>query len=155
VDDYMKVLEKIRKPRVKSDYSIQASGIASLYRELNKESGSFKRSIAVHSAGLGVDGRLLHTVEDVSRHVSVDKIIGLGLLRGVNFSRSILLTTGRQASDMILKSARVGIPITMSLRGPLFSGIYSAQRTGITLVSVTRGKGITVYTHPERIKLET
>jgi formate dehydrogenase assembly factor FdhD len=46
---------------------------------------------------------------------------------------------------MIFKAARVGIPITVSLRG-----IHSLQNR-VTLVAITRGKGLTVYTHPERI----
>lgn len=154
IDDYFKILDKINKPRVRSNYKISAEKMLDALRGLGKESGSFKMSIAVHSAAIYADGMKKVQMEDVSRHTTVDKAIGKAVLEGLNLSRSILVTTGRQASDMILKAARVGIPITVSLRGPLYSGIYSAMKTGVTMASVTRGKGLTVYTHPERIIFE-
>lgn len=154
IDDYFKILDKINKPRVKSDYKITAEKMLDALRGLGKESGSFKMSIAVHSAAIYADGTKKVQMEDVSRHTTVDKAIGKAVFEGLDFNKSILVTTGRQASDMILKAARVGIPITVSLRGPLYSGIYSAMKTGVTMASVTRGKGLTVYTHPDRIIFE-
>jgi hypothetical protein len=43
----------------------------------------------------------------------------------------VLFTTGRQASDMIFKAARVGIPITVSLRGPLTQGYTQPSKQGL------------------------
>jgi formate dehydrogenase accessory protein FdhD len=118
-----------------------------------KVSKGFRNSIAVHTAFLYSVERdnVRYVAEDVSRHVTVDKVIGMAALDRADFSDLVLFTTGRQASDMVFKAARVGIPITVSLRGPLYSGVYTAFKTGVTLVAITRGKGLTVYTHPERI----
>lgn len=62
-----------------------------------------------------------------------------------------VLTTGRQASDMVIKAARVGIPIAVTMRGALYSGIFVAWRIGVTSVAFARGPRMTVYTYPERI----
>jgi formate dehydrogenase accessory protein FdhD len=100
-----------------------------------------------------LDGEPSNSIEDVSRHVAVDKIIGAAAFKRADPSRSIIATSGRQSSDIVMKAARFGVPILVSLRGSLYSGIYTAEWTGITLVSVTRGKGVTIYSHPERIVL--
>jgi FdhD protein len=153
VEDYFEALNRIARPRVRSTYRVSVADVLGAVRGLSSESSSFKHSVAVHTAAIYSGGRQVARVEDVSRHVTVDKVIGKAARLGVDFAHSILATTGRQASDMILKAGRVGVPITVSLRGPLYSGIYSALKIGITLVSTTRGRGLTVYTHPERIIL--
>ena len=52
---------------------------------------------------------------------------------------------------MVLKVARVGIPIAASLSAPTEWGVKVAQDTGVTLVAA-RGN-FTVYSHPERVYL--
>ncbi|MCS6783810.1 MAG: formate dehydrogenase accessory sulfurtransferase FdhD [Candidatus Caldarchaeum sp.] len=150
VEDYLRAFDNAYRPKVNSDFRVTAEKIRSIIAEFGRYS---KRSVSVHTAGLysGVDDRLMGLAMDVSRHITVDKIIGKMVLQGVDFSKSVLLTTGRQASDMVLKAARVGIPITVSLRGPIFSGLYAALKTGVTMVSTVRGRGLTVYSSPERI----
>lgn len=150
VEDYLRAFDNISKPRVYSDYKVTKEKLRQIIAEFGRYS---KRSVSVHTAGLYDDAkdRLAGLTMDVSRHVTVDKIIGKMALQKIDFSRSVLLTTGRQASDMVLKAARVGIPITVSLRGPIFSGLYAALKSGVTMVSTVRGKGLTVYSSPERI----
>lgn len=150
VEDYLRAFDGLNKPRVHSDYRVSREKLRSIIAEFGRYS---KRSVSVHTAGLYSESedKLVGLAMDVSRHVTVDKIIGKMALKGVDFSRSVLLTTGRQASDMVLKAARTGIPITVSLRGPLFSGLYAALKTGVTVVSTVRGRGLTVYSSPERI----
>ncbi|MEM1947619.1 MAG: formate dehydrogenase accessory sulfurtransferase FdhD [Candidatus Caldarchaeum sp.] len=150
VEDYMRAFDTINKPRVKSNLKITVDGLRTIISEFGRLSN---RTVSVHTAGLYTtyDSKLAVLAMDVSRHVTVDKIIGKAVLMNVNFSRSVLLTTGRQASDMVLKAARVGIPITVSLRGPIFSGLYAALKSGVTMVSTVRGRGLTVYSYPERI----
>ena len=63
------------------------------------------------------------------------------------------MSSGRQAADMVLKAARVGIPIVVSIASPIRSGIIAAERAGITLVCFARPDRMNVYTFPERILL--
>jgi FdhD protein len=157
VEDYLEALNKMASLRVTSEKKVDASKLRQLIGLSAKVSKGFRNSIAVHTAFLySIDkDEVKYVAEDVSRHVTVDKVIGMAALDRADFGDLILFTTGRQASDMVFKAARVGIPITVSLRGPLYSGVYTAFKTGITLVAITRGKGLTVYTHPERIMLSS
>jgi putative molybdopterin biosynthesis protein len=153
-DDYEAMRRALGDALKSSDVVITSgSTSAGLGDMIYKVSKGFRNSIAVHTAFLYSVERdnVRYVAEDVSRHVTVDKVIGMAALDRADFSDLVLFTTGRQASDMIFKAARVGIPITVSLRGPLYSGVYTAFKTGVTLVAITRGKGLTVYTHPERI----
>ena len=156
IEDYIRALDGIKKPRVNSDYRITADKLFKLITQFGHGSKSFKFSISVHTAAVydGESDRIIGYMEDVSRHVTVDRAVGRLLLERVNPSKAIILTTGRQASDMVLKAARAGVPITVSLRGPLFSGVYAALKTGITMASIVRGKGLTVYSYHERIIIE-
>lgn len=154
VNDFIRALDALSKPRVSSDFKIS---VERLHRLVNEFARNARHTISVHTAAIydGISDRFAGFVEDVSRHVTVDRAVGRLVLERLDPSRAVLVTTGRQASDMVLKAARVGIPVTVSLRGPLFSGIYAAMRTGITLVSLVRGKGLTVYTHPDRVLTES
>jgi formate dehydrogenase accessory protein FdhD len=153
VEDYVNALNSISGPWVASEKRVDAERLGRMVGLSAKVSKGFRNSIAVHTAFLYSVERdnVRYVAEDVSRHVTVDKVIGMAALDRADFSDLVLFTTGRQASDMVFKAARVGIPITVSLRGPLYSGVYTAFKTGVTLVAITRGKGLTVYTHPERI----
>jgi FdhD protein len=66
-----------------------------------------------------------------------------------------MVTTGRQASDVVLKAARAGIPITATMRGALYSGIFAAWKVRVTLVARARDGSMKVYTYPERILIGT
>lgn len=136
--------------KVASDYRVKASEIAENMQELRKRSGVWRRTGGVHSVAL-VTGNNFHMVEDISRHIAVDKAIGLGIKKGVDFATSYILTSGRLPGDMVIKVARVGIPIIASRTAPLTSGIDCAQETNLTLIGFVRGSEMNIYTNPERI----
>ena len=54
---------------------------------------------------------------------------------------------------MVLKAARVGIPIITSIAAPLHSGVEVAKKTGITLICFARGQRMNVYSNSERIEV--
>ncbi len=89
--------------------------------------------------------------EDIGRHNAVDRILGRCLLNQVPIEQAALLTTGRLSSEMVVKTARLGIPILASRSAPTSLAIGLAARLGITLVGYIRGTGMNVYTAPERI----
>ena len=98
-----------------------------------------------------VEGEVLAYAEDVGRHNAVDKVIGALALDGGDFSRCVLVSSGRQSSYMVLKAARVGIPVVVSQAGPLESGIRVAEELGVTLICFARGRRMNIYTHPKRV----
>lgn len=71
---------------------------------------------------------------DVGRHNAVDKAIGAAILRSFDFAASMLTTSGRISSDMILKSALAGIPIVVSPRSVTTLASELAEKACIGIV---------------------
>ncbi|TLM97781.1 sulfurtransferase FdhD, partial [bacterium] len=69
-------------------------------------------------------------------------------------SRIVLVSSGRQSAAEVIKAARVGIPISVSIRGPIYSGVLAAQKTGVTLCCYAKGPRMNVYSGLERIILD-
>ncbi|MEN8200549.1 MAG: formate dehydrogenase accessory sulfurtransferase FdhD [Thermodesulfobacteriota bacterium] len=104
----------------------------------------------VHGCGLWAHGRMQAFYEDVGRHNAVDKVIGAILLGRIPADGAVY-TTGRLTSDMVLKCARIGIPIVMSRTAPSSLGLAIARRAGVTLVGYARPGRLNVFNAPERI----
>jgi FdhD protein len=82
---------------------------------------------------------------DVGRHNAVDKVIGAGLVSAAPFDRSVLVTSGRVSSDMVLKAARAGIPIVATRRSVTSLAAELALKKNITVVGrLTRGEPLIV-----------
>lgn len=150
-EDFLKLLDRMEKPLVKSKYTVKASEVLKMVQEMNLKSRSIWMIAGTHSAGLFAAGRLSAFAVDVGRHNAIDKVVGIAALAGVDFSNCMLISSGRQPADMVLKVARVGIPILISVRGPIQTGIVAAEKTGVTLICFARGQRMNVYSFPERI----
>ena len=135
-----------------SDVRVDAGKIMEMIRELNTKSSIYRETGGTHSAMLCSNvGEVYAFAEDVGRHNAVDKVVGIGLMKCVDLSCCVLLSSGRQSSEIVLKVARSGVPVVASVAGPLESGINVARETGVTLICFARGKRMNVYTYPERI----
>lgn len=136
--------------RVESDFRVKAGEILWAMKELQRRSEVWRATGGVHSSALVFEGSFT-VVEDVSRHASIDKLLGIGLYKGIDFSRSYILTSGRIPGDMVAKVARAGVPIAATRTAVLNSGVEEAGKTGVTLIGFVRGKRMNIYTHRERI----
>jgi FdhD protein len=150
--DYLDLLAKI-DTKIIDQFSVTADNLVQMVDQLNNESRIFKITGGIHSAAIFENMKMVAFAEDVGRHNAVDKAIGASILKTVNFNRSVLITSGRQSADIVAKAAQMTIPISVSVSGPIHSGIKLAERVGITLICFARGKRFNIYTHPERVKL--
>lgn len=141
-------------PKVTGNLRFSLPGLARLLRDMSDSSALYRLTGGVHSAALGGGGRLLAQSEDLGRHNAVDKVIGKGLLLGLDFSQTALLTTGRVSCEMVLKAAKAGVPVIASLTIPTSLAVELATRAGITLVGRAGSRRATVFTHRERLVLE-
>lgn len=133
-----------------ADYKLPFKEISPFIRQALQHSPLGPQTHCVHGCGLWSDGKLQVYYEDVGRHNAVDKVLG-AILLGKASPRSAVYTTGRLTSDMVLKCARIGIPIIMSRTSPSTLGIAIAKRAEATLIAYSRPERINVFNAPERI----
>lgn len=124
--------------------------ISSFIRQSLQYSPLGPQTHCVHGCGLWSDGKLQVFFEDVGRHNAVDKVLG-SILLGRSKPNGAIYTTGRLTSDMVLKCARIGIPIIMSRTAPSSLGLAIARRAGATLAAYARPDRVNIFNGPERI----
>ena len=100
----------------------------------------FEETGGLHAAGLFAgDGTLVRMAEDVGRHNAVDKIAGWMFKEKVKPGDKIFYTTGRLTSEMVIKTAQMGIPFLVSRSGLTRMGWEIAQRIGISMIGRASG----------------
>ncbi|MFT5700333.1 MAG: FdhD protein [Desulforhopalus sp.] len=124
--------------------------ISRFIRESLQSSPLGPQTHCIHGCGFWQDGKLQAYYEDVGRHNAVDKVLG-AILLGKFSPRGAIYTTGRLTSDMVLKCARIGIPIIMSRTAPSSLGLAIARRSGATLAAYARPDRVNIFHAPQRI----
>jgi FdhD protein len=143
-------IELVRE--VKSDYKISKEVLIEAFHKLKKEATVWQKTGGTHIAGFVYMNNFI-AIEDVSRHVAVDKIIGAAAIKNYDFAKSFIVYSGRMPADMLIKIARVGIPIIASNAAPTSSGVSVADQAGVTMIGFARGNRFNIYTHPHRISI--
>jgi len=149
-----KLIDRISLPKAPLGLTLKARVILESVKRLNVLAETFRKTGGVHIAALySSDGELKAFAEDVGRHNAVDKVLGTGALKRFNFENCFLASSGRLTGDIVLKAARMRIPVVASMTAATDSGVEAAQRAGITLIGFVRGKRMNLYTYPERVSL--
>lgn len=151
IGKFLRAISEAAEAFVRSDYEVEAGEIIRMLQELDDRSKLFELTGGTHASALFEKGRLVAFAEDVGRHNAIDKVVGITVQSKVDFSRCVLVSSGRQPADMVLKAARMGIPILASKASPIRSGIVAAKKTGVTLICFVRENRMNVYTYPDRI----
>ncbi len=151
LEHYLKLSDRLNLPKVTSDYKVDAAELSRMVREFNLKQKDEKHPGGIHSAALFEEGELKHYLLDVSRHSAVDKVLGAAARDRVDFAHSVVVTSGRQPAGMVLKAARMNIPISVSMRGPIYSGILAAQKTGVTLICYASANRLDIHSGNDRI----
>lgn len=120
---------------------------------LNFRASIFRSSGGTHSAVL-MDGdcEIISFAEDIGRHNAIDKVIGEAAIKGADFSKLLLASTGRLTSEVVIKAVQVGIPVLVSLSAPTSMGLRIAETSNLTLIGFAREKRFNIYTSPHRIE---
>jgi len=153
-EDFHRLLDRIDKPFVKSQLRVSASEIAGMMSKFNEYSRKFREIGSFQYAAAFFWSEMKAFFEDVGRHNAVDKTLGRVIRTGLDSSQVVLVSSGRQSAAEVIKAARVGIPISVSIRGPIYSGVLAAQKTGVTLCCYAKGPRMNVYSELERIILD-
>jgi FdhD protein len=123
-----------------SSVEVRTSWLYALADKINKTPSLYLEAGAIHGSVLCHRDRPLVYMEDVGRHNAVDKIAGWMLMGRVPAGDKILYTTGRLTSEMIIKTALMGIPVLASRSGFTAWGVEIANEIGLTLIGRMRGQ---------------
>lgn len=137
--------------KVVSDLVVAPENVLSLMKKFQEKMDLYRLSGGVHTSALADPKNLLVAAEDIGRHNTLDKIQGECLVRGLSTKDRLLLTTGRVSSEMLLKAARMQVPIVVSRHSPTGKTVSLAHELGIALVGYVRGGRFLVYSHAGRL----
>src|SRR5437588_8601490 len=134
--------------------------IATLLRlpnELRANQTEFARTGGIHAAGIfDFNGKALIIREDIGRHNAVDKVIGRAFLdRKLPLDRHVLVVSGRASFEIMQKALAAGIPMVASVSAPSTLAMEFARESNQTLIGFLRPPTFNIYSHVERVVLET
>jgi len=148
---FYNVYDSMNCSPINSSLRIQYGKILTLMKEFSSKSEVFENTGGVHSAALSQGDEILIFHEDVGRHNALDKVLGEAFMKDLDFSRMILLTSGRISSEMLLKAGKRGIAIVVSRSAPMDLALKMGMELNITVVGFVRGQRMNIYTSRERI----
>ncbi|MGC1504166.1 MAG: formate dehydrogenase accessory sulfurtransferase FdhD [Sulfitobacter sp.] len=145
--DMMEGLEGVVLPQT----PVRTSWLYALSARINRTPSLYLEAGAIHGTVLCEGDKPLVYMEDVGRHNAVDKIAGWMLSEGVSARNKILYTTGRLTSEMVIKTAMMGIPVLASRSGFTAWGVEIAQQVGLTLIGRMKGKRFVCLSGEDRL----
>lgn len=148
-------LEKICPNKLQNSLTINSETIHSLESQMRKAQSVFEHTGGLHAAAIYDEkGKIKILKEDVGRHNALDKLIGEGLIRKIDFEKSIVLLSGRASFELIQKSLMAGIPIVAAIGAPSSLAAETAQNFNLTLCGFTRNSQFNIYSANQRIALK-
>ncbi len=132
-------------PRLESSLRVRPADLAARMKDLASAAVHYRVSRGIHGAALSDGDTLLVVAEDVGRHNAIDKVKGEALLRAIPTVDRILLSTGRISSEMLLKAARMGVPVVASRTSPTEMAVALAEQLGVTVCGYVRPDGLNLY----------
>jgi FdhD protein len=151
--DLMEEVDSIGLPEARLTQS-QLYGIVNAIR---LQESTYKSAGSVHGCALFRGEEMLTFVEDVGRHNAIDTIAGWMWLQDSQLMAGedkVFYTTGRLTSEMVIKSAQMGVPIVVSRSGITQMGHEVAQRVGLCTIGRATNKHFLCYSGAERLVLQ-
>ncbi|MFU8897798.1 MAG: formate dehydrogenase accessory sulfurtransferase FdhD [Roseinatronobacter sp.] len=145
--DMMEGLEGLTLPPAE----VRTSWLYALAKEINTLPSLYLEAGAIHGTVLCHQTAMLAYMEDVGRHNAVDKISGYMFQHDVTGADKILYTTGRLTSEMVIKTAQMGIPVLASRSGFTAWGVEIARQVGLTLIGRMRGQRFICLSGEDRL----
>jgi FdhD protein len=145
-------LDDIERFRLADGPSMDPADVYGAMRLLYERSALYHQARGVHTSVLTMRSGAIVVAEDIGRHNTLDKIQGHCMLNGVTTSGGMLVSSGRISSEMLLKSAIMGVPIVGSRTSPTELAVRLAERLNITVIGYIRPAAMNVYTYPWRLR---
>ncbi|MEN9844048.1 MAG: hypothetical protein RLZZ612_1877 [Pseudomonadota bacterium] len=154
------LMEEVDTLQLPPSARVRQSDIQAITQTIRQQDSVYKQAGSVHGCGLFRGAELLLFVEDVGRHNAVDTIAGWMWLQeesdapgamSMSGHDKVFYTTGRLTSEMVIKSAQMGVPVVVSRSGMTQMGLEVAQRVGLCAVGRATHKRLLCFTHPQRL----
>jgi len=160
--DLMADIDSIELPEA----TITQSQLYGIVNTIRLNDSVYKTAGSVHGCALFQGERMLMFVEDVGRHNALDAIAGWmamqadesaapGARTGMAAHDKVFYTTGRLTSEMIIKSAQMGVPVVISRSGITQMGHQVAQRLNLCAIGRATNKRFLCFSAPQRLLLDT
>jgi FdhD protein len=151
--DMMSQLGALRLPDARTA-RIRQGTLHALLEQMRQRNSIHRKAGSVHGCALFAGSEMLMFVEDVGRHNAIDTIAGWMGLHGVHGADKTFYTTGRLTSEMVMKSAQMGVPIIVSRNGVTAMGHGLAERLGMALFGRAANRHFLCYCGFERFDSE-
>jgi FdhD protein len=155
------LMDEVDQIVLPADAHITQAQLYSLVNTIRLKETTYKSAGSVHAcalfaAGTG-DPEMLLFVEDVGRHNAIDTIAGWMAMQdspAVSDANKVFYTTGRLTSEMVIKSAQMGVPVVVSRSGITQMGHQVAQAVGLCAIGRATNKRFVCYASPQRLDLQ-
>lgn len=147
--DLMADVDKLVLPQA----SLTQSQLYGIVNAIRLKESTYKSAGSVHGCALFRGEELLVFVEDVGRHNAIDTIAGWMWMQDAHTMSGedkVFYTTGRLTSEMVIKSAQMGVPIVVSRSGITQMGHEVAQRLGLCTIGRATNKRFLCYSGAHR-----
>ncbi|MDO9132744.1 formate dehydrogenase accessory sulfurtransferase FdhD [Hydrogenophaga sp.] len=149
------LMDEIDSIQLPANMVLRQSQLYAIVNAIRLKESTYKSAGSVHACALFHDDELQLFVEDVGRHNAVDTIAGwMALEQSTDSRHKVFYTTGRLTSEMVIKSAQMGVAVVVSRSGITQMGLDVAQRVGLCAIGRATNKHFLCYTQPARLVLD-
>ena len=176
------LMDEVDQIELPPDAGITQSQLYALVNTIRLKETTYKSAGSVHACALfdtaSAEPEMLLFVEDVGRHNAIDTIAGWMSMQELapalplrangpdsdpsetcastpvgGFGHLVFYTTGRLTSEMVIKSAQMGVPIVVSRSGITQMGHQVAKAVGLCAIGRATNKRFVCYANARRLKL--
>jgi len=147
-------MDDIDRIRLSPSAQLRQSDLYRVVKAIREQESVYKSAGSVHGCALFRGAEMLLFVEDVGRHNAVDTIAGWMWLQDpaeMDGADKVFYTTGRLTSEMVIKSAQMGVPVVVSRSGTTQMGLEVAERVGLCTIGRATHHRFLCFTHPQRL----
>jgi len=156
------LMDEVDRIALAPEAGITQAQLYSLVNTIRLEETTYKSAGSVHACALfstaGAAPEMLLFVEDVGRHNAMDTIAGWMWMqedaRSLDSRQLAFYTTGRLTSEMVIKSAQMGVAVVVSRSGITQMGHQVAEAVGLCAIGRATNKRFLCYTHAGRLALQ-
>ena len=136
---------------VPDDFNIKTGVAFKLMDELLNGSIVHNQTGGTHCSALALKNKIIALREDIGRHNTIDMLGGYALLKEINLSKAIILTTGRISSEIVYKVWNMGIPAIISHSAPTANAVELSRKANILLIGYVRKDKMNIYSQERRV----